>query len=55
MTANNACVADLLDTMHHEMDIMVCSHYVYVCVVASNRTTHPEQVDIISKNQALQI
>ena len=39
MAAGDARVADLLDAVHHKMDNMVCSHHVYNCVVASNRTT----------------
>ena len=40
MVAGNTRVVDLLNTIHHEMDSMSCSHNV-ICVVASNRTTHP--------------
>ena len=29
MEAGDACVADSLDTVHHEMHSMVCSHHVY--------------------------
>ena len=32
IAADNAYVADLLDTVHHEMDSMVCSHHVYKSV-----------------------
>ena len=37
MEAGDAHVVDLLDTVHHEMGKVVCSHH--VCVVASDRTT----------------
>ena len=37
MAASDTHVADLLDTIHYEMDGVVCSHRVY-CMVASNRT-----------------
>ena len=29
MTAGDTHIADLLDTVHHEMDSMVCGHHVY--------------------------
>ena len=32
MTAGNSCVADLLDTVHHEMDSVFRSHHVYKSV-----------------------
>ena len=31
MAAGDTHVADLVDTMHHEMDSMVCSYRVYTC------------------------
>ena len=39
MAAGDICVADLLNTVHHEMDSVSCSHNV-ICIVASNRATH---------------
>ena len=32
MEAGDACVADQLDTVHHEVDCVVCSHHVYKSV-----------------------
>ena len=32
MAADDACVADLVDTVHHEMDSVVCGHHVYKSV-----------------------
>ena len=29
MEAGDACVADTLDTVHHEMDSVVCGHHVH--------------------------
>ena len=41
MDAGSTHVADRLDTVHHEMDSVVRSHHViYICLVASNKTTH---------------
>ena len=44
MEARNARVADPLVTVHREMDSMFGSHRLTmyaICVVDSNRTTHP--------------
>ena len=44
MAAGNTRAADPVDTVHHEMDSVVCSDCFYKCVVASNRkTTHPRE------------
>ena len=32
MEAGHACIADPLDTVHHEMGSVVCSHHVYKTV-----------------------
>ena len=32
MAAGDTCVADLLDTVHHEMDSLVRGHHVYKSV-----------------------
>ena len=32
MAADDACVADLVDTVYHEMDSVVCGHHVYKSV-----------------------
>ena len=32
MDAGNACIADLLDTAHHEMDCVIRNHHVYISV-----------------------
>ena len=29
MTVGEACIADLLDIVHHDTDSVVCSHHVY--------------------------
>ena len=41
MAAGDTHVLDSLDTVHHEMDSVGCSHHVYKsqCEVASNRRT----------------
>ena len=44
MAAGNTHVADLLDTVYHEMDKLTCSHHDYKSVwspVANRRATFP--------------
>ena len=43
MAVGDACVANPLDTVHHEMDSVVHSHHIYqpVWVTSNRRTTRP--------------
>ena len=43
MEAGDTRVADLVDTVHHEIASAFCNHRVYKSVVTSNRTTHPRE------------